>query len=101
MWNQVGLLVGKKRATFNTDLSPFESAQRYFVPNGRSMLSSEGKSGLGFVYCGDCEDQHQSVNELRWRKKEKQIGQPRVGQCLLWRNFNPIRQSRKKRFDVS
>ena len=68
MWNQVGLLVGKKRATFNTDLSPFESAQRYFVPNGRSMLSSAGKSGLGFVYCGDCEDQHQSVNELRWRK---------------------------------
>ena len=47
MWNQVGLLCHKKRVTFNTDLSQFESVQRYFLPNGASMLNPVWKKCPG------------------------------------------------------
>ena len=60
---------GKKRATFNTDLSPFESAQRYFVPNGRSMLSSLGKKWSWVRLLWRLWDHHRAVNEPRWRKR--------------------------------
>ena len=65
---------GKKRATFNTDLSPFESAQRYFVPNGRSMLSSLGKKWSWVRLLWRLWDHHRAVNEPRWRKRLNQEG---------------------------
>ena len=65
---------GKKRATFNTDLSPFESAQRYFVPNGRSMLSSLGKKWSWVRLLWRLWDHHRAVNEPRWRKRLDQEG---------------------------
>ena len=65
---------GKKWATFNTDLSPFESAQRYFVPNGRSMLSSLGKKWSWVRLLWRLWDHHRAVNEPRWRKRLDQEG---------------------------
>ena len=70
---------GKKRATFNTDLSPFESAQRYFVPNGRSMLSSLGKKWSWVRLLWRLWDHHRAVNEPRWRKRLDQEGVGRGG----------------------
>ena len=71
---------GKKRATFNTDLSPFESAQRYFVPNGRSMLSSLGKKWSWVRLLWRLWDHHRAVNEPRWRKRLDQEGGGEGGQ---------------------
>ena len=65
MWNQVGLLVAAR----NGRLSIRIYLRWKNISNGRSMLSSSGKSGRGFVYCGDCEDQHRAVNGPGSRRK--------------------------------